>query len=264
MLGLRRRGAAAPRCSPTRSATPTAPTRPPSTCSTRPAGWSRSTPGTSTGSTPRATSSPARRWPRSPSEVAAAAGLDQRAARRLLAATRRVADRCAVDPRADLGIGEVHFPELDVLGATAPADVDPAGGGRAQAVLRERCEAGLGRRAMPRHRRGAAPARRRARDHRDARLPVLLPHRRRRRRPDPRHGGAGRRARLRGGQPGQLPARHLRGRPDAPRPADGAVPLAAARARCPTSTSTSSRPGAPRSTSRSSTGSAASGSPACR
>ena len=52
-------------------------------------------------------------------EVATAAGLDGRAARRLLAATRRVADRCAVDPRADLGMGEVHFPDLDVLGRTA-------------------------------------------------------------------------------------------------------------------------------------------------
>jgi error-prone DNA polymerase len=58
-------------------------------------------------------------------EVAAAAGLDQQAARRLLAATRRVADRCAVDPRADLGMGEVHFPDLDVLGGSG-AVVDPA------------------------------------------------------------------------------------------------------------------------------------------
>ena len=88
-------------------------------------------------------------------EVAAAAGLDQQTARRLLAATRRVADRCAVDPRADLGMGEVHFPDLDVLGATTSGGV---GGdlvavadkvGAAQALLRERCEAGLGRRAMP-------------------------------------------------------------------------------------------------------------------
>ena len=49
-------------------------------------------------------------------EVVSAAGVDDRAARRLLAATRRVADRCAVDPRADLGMGEVHFPDLEVLG----------------------------------------------------------------------------------------------------------------------------------------------------
>ena len=36
------------------------------------------------------------------------------------------------------------------------------------------------------------------------------------------------RARVRRRQPGQLPARRLRGRPDPPRPADGAVPVAAA------------------------------------
>jgi error-prone DNA polymerase len=77
-------------------------------------------------------------------EVVTAAGLDRRAGRRLLAATRRVADRCAVDPRADLGMGEVHFPDLDVLGGRATGDPVAA----AQAMLRERCEAGLGRRGM--------------------------------------------------------------------------------------------------------------------
>ncbi len=77
-------------------------------------------------------------------EVATAAGLDGRAARRLLAATRRVADRCAVDPRADLGMGEVHFPDLDVLGGATTSDPVAA----AQAMLRQRCEGGLGRRAM--------------------------------------------------------------------------------------------------------------------
>ena len=76
-------------------------------------------------------------------EVTRAAGLGEAAMRRLLATTRRVADRCAVDPRADLGIGEVHFPELAVLDSS----------GRSPAVvLRERCEAGLGRRAMPANR----------------------------------------------------------------------------------------------------------------
>lgn len=53
-------------------------------------------------------------------------------ARRLLARTRAVADRCALDPRADLGLGEVHFPEL---GASA----EPA-----HAMLRARCEAAIG------------------------------------------------------------------------------------------------------------------------
>ncbi|MDQ6874029.1 MAG: DNA polymerase III subunit alpha, partial [Actinomycetota bacterium] len=63
-------------------------------------------------------------------------GPDRDSARRLLAGTRHVAERCAVDPRTDLGIGEVHFPELAVPGTAAGA------------VLRERCDAGLGRRAM--------------------------------------------------------------------------------------------------------------------
>ena len=58
-----------------------------------------------------------------------------------------------------------------------------------------------------------------------------------------------RRARLGRRLPGQLPARHLRGRPDPLRPADGAVPARRCGQSCPTSTSTSSRPGAPRSTS---------------
>ena len=111
-------------------------------------------------------------------EVAAAAGLDTRVPRRLLAATRRVADRCAVDPRADLGMGEVHFPDFgaatsgarnerrrsatDVIGAatsgarnerSATGVIGASDGAdkvaTAQAMLRARCEAGLGRRAMP-------------------------------------------------------------------------------------------------------------------
>ena len=66
-------------------------------------------------------------------------GPDHDSARRLLAHTRHVAERCAVDPRADLGIGEVHFPELSTGEGAA---------GDAGAVLRARCEAGLGRRGM--------------------------------------------------------------------------------------------------------------------
>ena len=72
-------------------------------------------------------------------EVTAAAGLGPGAAAGLLAATRRVTDRCVVDPRRDVGLGGLHFPELAVLdGSGRPAEV----------VLRERCEAGLGRRGM--------------------------------------------------------------------------------------------------------------------
>ncbi|MCW2585511.1 MAG: polymerase subunit alpha [Frankiales bacterium] len=69
-------------------------------------------------------------------EVARYAGLSD-GGRTLLARTRHEADRCAVDPRRDLGIGEVHFPELEVAG-------------QPDAVLRARCEAGFGRRGMAR------------------------------------------------------------------------------------------------------------------
>jgi error-prone DNA polymerase len=77
-------------------------------------------------------------------EVVAAAGLDRRAADDLLASTRRLAERCVLDPRRDLGIGEVHFPEFLVEG-----DANVARDARkAHAALRARCEAGLGRRGM--------------------------------------------------------------------------------------------------------------------
>jgi error-prone DNA polymerase len=56
-------------------------------------------------------------------------------ARRLLARTRAVADRCALDPRADLGIGEVHFPDLALADTGAPS---------ADVALRLRCEAAIG------------------------------------------------------------------------------------------------------------------------
>ena len=56
-------------------------------------------------------------------------------ARRLLARTRAVADRCALDPRADLGIGEVHFPELELSDTGAPS---------ADVALRQRCDAAIG------------------------------------------------------------------------------------------------------------------------
>jgi error-prone DNA polymerase len=69
-------------------------------------------------------------------EVARGAGLGDDG-RGLLARTRHEADRCCVDPRRDLGLGEVHFPELEVTG-------------EADAVLRQRVEAGFGRRGMAR------------------------------------------------------------------------------------------------------------------
>jgi error-prone DNA polymerase len=79
-------------------------------------------------------------------DIVRGAGLGGDAARDLLAATRRLAERCVLDPRRDLGIGEVHFPEL-LTDAGADADV-VLEARQASRVLRERCEAGLGRRGM--------------------------------------------------------------------------------------------------------------------
>ncbi len=82
-------------------------------------------------------------------EICRLAGLGASEAERLLAGTRAVADRCALDPRADLGIGEVHFPELDIVEGGAAGVPGPGAHGRqtsGDAVLRARCEAGVGRR----------------------------------------------------------------------------------------------------------------------
>jgi len=108
-------------------------------------------------------------------EICRLAGLGDRDPRQLLADTRKVADRCALDPRADLGLGEVHFPELaldpSLLGArdderrlrsvglgrrgsvgTSDASRNPVSA--ADSLLRARCEAGIGRRY------GSAPGQR--------------------------------------------------------------------------------------------------------
>ncbi len=81
-------------------------------------------------------------------EVARLAGLGRREARELTTRTRVVADRCALDPRADLGIGEVHFPELGVGPRSSPGS--PArpstAGGSAASLLRRRCESGVAQR----------------------------------------------------------------------------------------------------------------------
>ncbi|MDX6318935.1 MAG: error-prone polymerase [Nocardioidaceae bacterium] len=84
-------------------------------------------------------------------EICRFAGLGERAADRMLASTRSVADRCAVDPRADLGLGEVHLPELDIVGAgrMGPGERAAADSSLGDAVLRERCEAAIGRRYRP-------------------------------------------------------------------------------------------------------------------
>ncbi|MEV4560010.1 DNA polymerase III subunit alpha [Kitasatospora sp. NPDC049285] len=74
-------------------------------------------------------------------EVAEAAGQGPGGARRLLAVTARTAAECRLDPKSDLGIGTVRFPEEDRLGL-AP--------GSSARVLRERCEAALAKRGMDR------------------------------------------------------------------------------------------------------------------
>ncbi len=80
-------------------------------------------------------------------EICRFAGLDQREADRLLARTRAVADRCAIDPRTDLGLGEVHLPELQSAGLGGG---HPDGSGSpGDALLRARCDAGIGRRYRP-------------------------------------------------------------------------------------------------------------------
>ncbi len=87
-------------------------------------------------------------------EVARAAGEDLSSSGRpaasgsgaggLLATTEALAARCHLDPRADLGVGSVHFPETHLLGLGPGEDVD--------AELRKRCEAAIGVRYP-----GAAP-----------------------------------------------------------------------------------------------------------
>ena len=58
-------------------------------------------------------------------------------ASRLLGTTAALADRCRLDPAADLSVGSVHLPEAEVLGFTATTDL--------QAVLAARCREGLDR-----------------------------------------------------------------------------------------------------------------------
>jgi error-prone DNA polymerase len=69
-------------------------------------------------------------------------GPDRDAGLRLLERTARLAEQCAVDVREDLGIGSVRYPELDVVTTPAERGMGPS------AVLRARCEAGMGRRGM--------------------------------------------------------------------------------------------------------------------
>ena len=86
-------------------------------------------------------------------EIATAAG-ERDDGRRLLADTQRLAEHCVLDPHADLGIGEVFVPELDVL-LREPVPPQEANL-RADALLRQRCLAAIpGRYARADDRRAA-------------------------------------------------------------------------------------------------------------
>src|SRR3954447_14823426 len=79
-------------------------------------------------------------------EIARLSGLaadPEREAQRLLAHTRAVADRCAVDPRRDLGLGEVHFPEFELTNRGTTPRPTP-GATEADGLLRARCEGAIG------------------------------------------------------------------------------------------------------------------------
>lgn len=93
-------------------------------------------------------------------EIATAAGWEG-GARELLRNTVDLAASCVIDPAADLGIDRVHVPELDVVLAGRSLPAPPTWQGRrrspaqvraeaarADAVLRQRCEGGLGWRGM--------------------------------------------------------------------------------------------------------------------
>ena len=90
------------------------------------------------------------------------------AVRNLLAGTRELVEQCALDPVEDLGLGDIHVPELSVLEgrpSTTATDVGSVLAGyserrrshtqvadearRAQVELISRCEAGMNWRAMP-------------------------------------------------------------------------------------------------------------------
>ena len=100
----------------------------------RPPAGRRSTCATSTGRNAEGFLKSGKQMAEVAEEICRFAGLGAptREARRLLARTRAVADRCALDPRADLGLGEVHFPEFEVAGRSggrgprAPAAADGA------------------------------------------------------------------------------------------------------------------------------------------
>ena len=187
------------------------------------------------------------------------AALAREGARDLLRSTVALATECVLDPTLDLGIGSVHLPEQTVL--EIEAHVDP------HTVLAERCRAKVGDAYPDATATEREAVERRLQDELDviaglgypayfltvADVVDLIKD-------------MGVRVAARGSGAGSL-VNYLLGISGVDPIAHGLLMerfLSPLRARCPTSTSTSSRPGAPRSTRRSSTASAASGSPACR
>ena len=172
-------------------------------------------------------------------DVARLAGLPD-GGRRLLARTRALADRCVLDAAR-------------AISASARC-ISRSSRSLVRAGARPR-RSSCGNAAWPGW--GAGDARGPRVLHRledelqtypGARISVVFPDRRRRRRPHSVDGGSMRRARVRGRQPRHLPDRCLRRRPVALRPADGALPVTATPSTCRISTSTWSPPGAPRCT----------------
>jgi error-prone DNA polymerase len=80
-------------------------------------------------------------------------------AHELLAATAALAERCSLDPAADLGLGRPHLPEIPgAPGVTKPSGVTEAHGAHGTdelARLRHRCQEGMHRRGLSGP--GAAP-----------------------------------------------------------------------------------------------------------
>ena len=68
-------------------------------------------------------------------EIVIAAGLSSSRATQLMYDTATLAQSCVLDPERDLGIGEIHVPEAEVLLGRADHE--------AARVLRHRCEAGI-------------------------------------------------------------------------------------------------------------------------
>jgi error-prone DNA polymerase len=113
----------------------------------------------------------------------AAGSTEQREVDRLLADTRTLAEACRLDPVVDLGIGEVHVPELDLLLPARTAERSSAVRDRGPAALaaealeadrhlRARCEAALTD-YLPRTRRTRGDRARQARERLDAELETI-------------------------------------------------------------------------------------------